>query len=121
MVVPKPQRITEPLLDVSACLLHAAGQGEAVHGWLLMKETKRPGPTVYGVLDRLEDCGWITGYWDDLGPESNRPRRRLYELTPEGADGIRHLLEERRPQALRETGSARWRGALPRMAPGGAI
>lgn len=94
-------------------------QGEKVHGWLLMHETKRSGPTVYGVLDRLEDCGWIIGCWEDLGPESNRPRRRLYELTPEGADGIRHLLEERRPQALHEPDAPR-RSTAPRLAPGGA-
>jgi DNA-binding PadR family transcriptional regulator len=97
------------LLDVSACLLRAARQGEAVHGWLLMKQAGHSGPTVYGVLGRLEDCGWVTGSWEDLGPEASRPRRRFYEVTASGADGIRRLLEERRPQALRELpiGSAR--------------
>jgi PadR family transcriptional regulator, regulatory protein PadR len=117
----RPPRITGPLLDVSACLLRARSQGEAVHGWVLMKRTGRSGPTVYGVLDRMEDCGWITGYWEDLGPESSRPRRRFYELTPEGLAGVRQLLEERRPQELREICGRSPGAAVPGLAPGGAV
>lgn len=120
-VMPSPPRITGPLLDVSECLLRARGQGRTVHGWALMKQTRRSGPTVYGVLDRLEDCGWITGWWEDLGPEESRPRRRLYRLTPEGAAGIRALLEQRRPQVLRSLESRSPGGVVPRLAPGGAL
>jgi PadR family transcriptional regulator, regulatory protein PadR len=105
---------------VSACLLRARGQGEAVHGWVLMKQTGRSGPTVYGVLDRMEDWGWIVGYWEDLGPESSRPRRRFYELTPEGLAGVRELLEERRPQELLDVHGRPVGGAVPKLAPGGA-
>lgn len=118
--VPRPSRITGPLLDVSACLLRARNQGETVHGWALMKATKRSGPTVYGVLDRLEDCGWITGYWEELGPDSGRPRRRFYQLTPEGVAGVEELLLERRPQELRDIGGRSPGRVLPRLAPGGA-
>jgi PadR family transcriptional regulator, regulatory protein PadR len=85
---------------VAALLLRAHVRGELVHGWLLMKESKRSGPTVYGVLDRLEDRGWIAGYWEDLGPDASRPRRRFYRLTDEGLAGVQGLLAERRPQAL---------------------
>src|ERR1022692_4111478 len=80
----RPMRTTGPLLDVSGCLLEADAQGNDVHGWQIMKDTKRTGPTVYGVLDRLEDLRWITSYWEDLLPDENRPRRRLYRLTNEG-------------------------------------
>jgi PadR family transcriptional regulator len=58
------------------------------------------GPTVYGVLNRLEDAAWITGQWEDQHPESNKPRRRLYRLTPNGVIAARDLLATRRPQAL---------------------
>jgi DNA-binding PadR family transcriptional regulator len=67
---------------------------------MIMKETKRSGPTVYGVLDRLEDRGWIEGYWEDQDPGSSKPRRRFYRLTPRGAAGLHDLLAERRPVAL---------------------
>ena len=119
--MPRPSRITGPLLDVSECLLRAREQGGAVHGWTLMKQTKRSGPTVYGVLDRLEDCGWIAGHWEELGPEESRPRRRFYRMTPEGEAGVRVLLEQRRPQVLRNLRNRSPGGVVPGLAPGGAL
>ena len=65
-----------------------------------MKETKRSGPTVYGVLDRLEDRSWIEGFWEEQDSDSSRPRRRFYRLTPLGTAGLHDLLAERRPVAL---------------------
>ena len=94
----RPARTTRPLLDIMARLLRADAHGEDLHGWQIMKDTKRTGPTVYGVLDRLEDLQWITSYWEDLQPDEHRPRRRLYRLTDEGRAGIRELLAERRPE-----------------------
>jgi PadR family transcriptional regulator PadR len=69
-------RITNPLLDVLEVLLQAFDSRTAdLHGWAIMKATKRSGPTVYGVLDRLEDIGWISGRWEDENPEPGKPRR----------------------------------------------
>ena len=88
-----------------------------------MRETKRSGPTVYGVLDRLEDRGWIEGYWEDQDPDSNRPRRRFYRLTLQGAAGLHDLLAERRPVAHprpAEPGRGIELPAPRRVAPGGS-
>jgi PadR family transcriptional regulator, regulatory protein PadR len=98
----RSSRTTGPLLDVSACLLRAHARSEKLHGWAIMRATKRSGPTVYGVLDRLEDRNWITGYWEDQDSGTNKPRRRFYRLTPEGLAGVCDLLAERRPEALLE-------------------
>jgi PadR family transcriptional regulator PadR len=118
-------RVTSPLLDVSARLLEADLQGEDLHGWQIMKDTKRTGPTVYGVLDKLEDLRWITGSWEDLKPDENRPRRRLYRLTSDGRTGVRRLLAERRPEVLQrltervqESPQVKWRRGS--IAPEGA-
>jgi PadR family transcriptional regulator, regulatory protein PadR len=46
--------------------------------------------TVYPVLDRLEDCGWVTGEWGPGKPGSGR--RRFYKLTPEGRKAVLLLL-----------------------------
>lgn len=91
------QRVTVPTLDVVEQLLNAHATDAEVHGWALRKAVGRSGPTVYGVLDRLEDAGWVTGRWEDNPVESN-PRRRLYRLTPEGLDQAQTLLAERRPE-----------------------
>jgi PadR family transcriptional regulator, regulatory protein PadR len=96
-----PIRVTNPLLDVLEVLLQAFDNRDDLHGWAIMKATKRSGPTVYGVLDRLEDAGWISGRWEDENPEPGKPRRRFYSITPTGVIGAREILRERRPLALR--------------------
>jgi PadR family transcriptional regulator, regulatory protein PadR len=95
-----PVRVTGPLLDVLEVFLQAFADDQELHGWAIMKATKRAGPTVYGVFDRLEDAGWITGRWEDQPPDTNTPRRRFYRLTPDGVVAARDLLAARRPAAL---------------------
>lgn len=108
-------RITNPLLDVLEALLQAFGSHEDLHGWSIMKSTKRSGPTVYGVLDRLEESGWISGRWEDENPEPGKPRRRLYSLTPTGVTNAQEVLRERRPEALRRPSPALpgWQRPMP--------
>jgi DNA-binding PadR family transcriptional regulator len=89
--------------------LQAFDENTELHGWAITKAVKRSGPTVYGVLDRLEDAAWITGRWEVRHLEPNKPRRRFYRLTPTGVAAVRALLAERRPEV--------W-NPLPRPAPG---
>ncbi len=93
-----PVRITEPLLDVVEVFLAALDDDRELHGWAIMRAVCRSGPTVYGVLDRLEDAGWIVGRWEDQHPEPSKPRRRFYRLTASGTIAVRGLLAERRPR-----------------------
>jgi PadR family transcriptional regulator PadR len=104
--VSPPVRVTGPLLDVLEILVDAFGRAEP-HGWAIMKATNRSGPTVYGVLARLEDAEWIIGRWEVQGLDVNRPRRRLYSLTPNGYERARVLLSERRPAARRTSRGVR--------------
>jgi DNA-binding PadR family transcriptional regulator len=94
------ERITKPTLDVVEQLLLAHQEGVVLHGWAIMKATHRAGPTVYRVLDRLEDSGMIQGEWEELGPNDSGPRRRFYMLTGHGVPAARALLAQRRPAAL---------------------
>lgn len=73
-------RRTPALLAVLRCLL---GSPEAIWGLGISKETGRPTGTVYPLLARLEREGFVRSEWefDEL---RSGPRRRLYELTPEG-------------------------------------
>ncbi|MER7206357.1 PadR family transcriptional regulator [Streptosporangium sp. NPDC000239] len=116
-----PVRITKPLLDVLETLIQAHRQGYELHGWAIIKATGRTGPTIYGVLDRLEDAKWIEGHWEDKNPDPTKPPRRFYILTGTGAPAARTLLAERRPEALRPrpaTGSI-FRGLLDTIFAGG--
>ncbi|MFF0160193.1 PadR family transcriptional regulator [Streptomyces sp. NPDC005263] len=56
--------------------------------------TKLPNGTLFPLLERLRQAGWVERYWeaDDIGEAEGRPRRRFYRLTNKGA--------ERAPYAL---------------------
>lgn len=41
--------------------------------------------TLYKALGRLEEFGLLTSRWEDPAAAEGRPRRRLYELTAQGA------------------------------------
>jgi hypothetical protein len=84
-----PPRLTGAMVDVLALLLQAWEDDVDVHGWLIMRSLRRSGPTVYRVLDRLEDAGWIAGQWEVLPPGQQRPRRRYYRLSAEGVEAAR--------------------------------
>ena len=76
----------------SALSLLRAGQ-TTFHGFGLaqtMREQRRSRSltahgTLYKALGRLEEFGLLTSRWEDAAAAEGRPRRRLYELTGEGA------------------------------------
>jgi PadR family transcriptional regulator, regulatory protein PadR len=90
------ERVTEATLDVLEVLLQAHQDGRDIHGWEIKKATRRSGPTVYGVIDRLEDAGLIEGHWEHQDSSDKGPRRRYYRLTGAGAATASKLIAERR-------------------------
>ena len=55
--------------------------------------------TLYKALGRLEEFGLLTSRWEDAAAAEGRPRRRLYELTGEGARVAKHALAGEAEQA----------------------
>jgi PadR family transcriptional regulator PadR len=51
--------------------------------------------TLYKALGRLEEFGVLTSRWEDAAAAEGRPRRRLYELTAQGARVAERALAER--------------------------
>ncbi|MFD0596399.1 PadR family transcriptional regulator [Catellatospora coxensis] len=65
------------------------------YGLDLMKATDLPSGTLYPILQRLQQAGWIGAQWEQIDPASEgRPARRYYRLTPEGAARARTALAE---------------------------
>lgn len=81
-------RVTPATVDV----LNAFLSGEApIWGLFVVKKTGRPAGSVYPILERLEGSGWVTSNWED-DSERTGPRRRLYELTSDGAAAARAVV-----------------------------
>jgi DNA-binding PadR family transcriptional regulator len=49
--------------------------------------------TLYKALSRLEELGLLTSRWEDAAAAEGRPRRRLYELTSQGAHAAEQALD----------------------------
>jgi PadR family transcriptional regulator PadR len=63
--------------------------------------------TLYKALSRLEEFGLLASRWEDAAAAEGRPRRRLYELTKQGARVAERALADNADQAT---------GRLPRVA-----
>lgn len=93
-----PRRKPGTLLPLESEILEAAsalrqdGNG-AFHGFGLAQALRRAEGsraltshgTLYKALARLEARGLLTSSWEDAALAVGRPRRRLYELTGDGA------------------------------------
>lgn len=56
------------------------------YGFGLMRATGLASGTLYVILARLQQAGWLTSAQEDLDPAAaGRPARRLYRLTADGA------------------------------------
>jgi PadR family transcriptional regulator, regulatory protein PadR len=73
-------RITGPLLKVLQEFL--SQPTEEFSGADIAQATKLASGTLYPLLKRLEDAGWLTSEWEDVLPQTvGRPRKRLYKVT----------------------------------------
>jgi PadR family transcriptional regulator PadR len=57
--------------------------------------------TLYKALSRLEEFGLLTSRWEDAAAAEGRPRRRLYELTRQGAQVAAQAVATNTGQATR--------------------
>jgi DNA-binding PadR family transcriptional regulator len=81
-------RITTSVAQVLAVLLDDP-QAER-YGLELMRATSLPSGTMYPILTRLQEAGWLQADWEDIDPAvAGRPARRYYRLTAAGAAAAR--------------------------------
>lgn len=84
-------RITTSVAQVLAVLLDDPLAQR--YGLELMRATGLPSGTMYPILTRLQDAGWLQADWEDIDPVvAGRPARRYYRLTAEGAAAARSEL-----------------------------
>ena len=85
----------------SALLLFALARDPETwrHGYELSLETGLKAGTLYPVLVRLEDRGWLEAQWETTGV-TGRPPRHLYRLTTIGLQQTRALAAAQRTSGL---------------------
>lgn len=84
--------IETEILDVALSM--SSSEQDAFYGFALAQTMREQSGsrsltshgTLYKALGRLEDRGLLTSGWEDADAAEGRPRRRLYELTKQGAD-----------------------------------
>lgn len=99
------ERVTGPTVDVLRLLFSAS---EPVWGLRVIKETGRNPGTVYPILERLEEAGWVGSRWEDDDSRPG-PRRRYYELTADGSVAAQRAIAKFESRVVRT--SARAAGA----------
>lgn len=73
-----------------------------LHGYTLLRELDLRSGTLYPVLMRLADAGWLQTRWDPPAREG-RPPRHLYRLTPGAAPDTRALVQDWKARALKRS------------------
>lgn len=105
-------RITVPTARVLAALL--AEPDADRYGLDIMQATGLASGTLYPILHRLQEAGWLSATWEDADPAAQgRPVRRYYRLTAEGAEQARQTLAELRAQTATQTGASQRPGVNP--------
>jgi PadR family transcriptional regulator PadR len=84
-------RITLPTAAVLRLMLQDVTG--SFYGLALADASGFPSGTIYPVLARLEAAGWVQSSWEQEDPSVlERPRRRMYQLTGDGAHAARAAL-----------------------------
>jgi PadR family transcriptional regulator PadR len=78
-----PMRLTMTTMAVMDEIASEMALGERAWGLQICDATGLGTGTVYPILERLADMGWIAASWEAAQP-SGRPRRRFYEITNVG-------------------------------------
>lgn len=76
-----------------ALVTHMLKQPETpVYGYELIRALGYGSGSIYPILGRLVDAGWVLAETGALGPEDRR-QRRMYRFAPDGAAAARAWLD----------------------------
>lgn len=92
-MAPIEPRLTSQTLKVLVVLMSRTN-GE-ISGAEIARSTKLASGTLYPILMRLEEFGWVESRWEAGDPhELGRPRRRFYKATGVGVRKARSAVRE---------------------------
>jgi DNA-binding PadR family transcriptional regulator len=90
-------RLSKEGLRVLA-IFHEAGGRAELCGADIRKATGIRSGTLYPILLRFEEAGWLTSRWEKVNARAvGRPRKRLYKISGAGAAKVREVAREFEP------------------------
>ena len=93
MAIRHSPRLSTQTVKVLGALMARLGAGMA--GSDIATVTKLPPGTLYPILNRLAQAGWLKSKWEFEDPRKlGRPRRRVYQMTAQGIEKTRLALED---------------------------
>src|SRR5436305_13854819 len=93
-------RLSAQTLRVLAALL--TSPRDELSGAEIGREAKLASGTLYPILARLEQAGWLQSRWEVEEPTAlGRPRRRFYKVTALGAQRTKAAFRELEPSFRR--------------------
>jgi PadR family transcriptional regulator, regulatory protein PadR len=101
-----PLRVTAAVSKVLAALLEDPEADR--YGLELMRASGHPSGTLYPILLRLQNAGWVEARWEEIDPvAAGRPARRYYRLTPDGRVAAHAEIAALQAQLSRGLGAAK--------------
>jgi PadR family transcriptional regulator PadR len=86
-------RMSGPTLKLLKLLVENPMEGHS--GAAISKILKIGSGTLYPILQRLENAGWLDSEWEEIEPAAaGRPRRRFYKMTRQGQNKATQALAE---------------------------
>jgi PadR family transcriptional regulator, regulatory protein PadR len=92
------RRFPQTLSLLASLLEHPA---EWRYGYDLSRETSLQSGTLYPILMRLSERGWLNAKWEEAH-EPGRPARHMYRLSADGREWAREQLKADAPAADRK-------------------
>ena len=92
----RTRRPSAATLKILKCLV---GATDGLHGYALMKGTGLASGSLYPILGRLAERGWLDKAWE-TGDDVSGPPRRIYKLTDLGRAQLEQYPEDARQPAL---------------------
>jgi DNA-binding PadR family transcriptional regulator len=100
----KQPRLSSQTINVLGALM--ASSAPDLSGAEIAKHAKLASGTLYPILLRLEEAGWLKSRWEAGDPTLlGRPRRRFYRITAKGLKNVEQVVRD----LTRNAESLAWR------------
>jgi PadR family transcriptional regulator len=95
----EPRLSAQTIKVLSTLMSHPADE---LSGAEIAKRSHLASGTLYPILSRLEDAGWLESRWEEgRAADLGRPRRRYYKITAAGAKRVEKLVRDLTPSVGR--------------------